>query len=87
KTWYDLKARQIYFEVRQKVWLYNPRRRKGRSPKLQSNWEGPYFVIRKLSDVVYCICKSNKHRNKVVHSDRLAPYLERQLDNSMNKCK
>ncbi|XP_018378045.1 PREDICTED: uncharacterized protein LOC108770817 [Trachymyrmex cornetzi] len=51
KTWYDQKARQIYFKEGQKVWLYNPRKMIGKTPKFQSNWEGPYFVIKKLSDV------------------------------------
>ena len=37
KTWYDQKAKQIYFEEKQKVWLYNPQRNKGKTPKLQSN--------------------------------------------------
>jgi len=47
----DLKARQIYFEEGQKMCLYNSQRKKGRISKLQSNWEGPYFVVKKLSDV------------------------------------
>jgi len=77
KTWYDQKARKIQFNVGQKVWLYNPRRMKGRAPKLQSSWEGPYFIVKKLNDVVYCICKSNRSRNKIVHADRLANFVER----------
>jgi len=58
-TWYDQKARKIQFNVGQKFWFYNPRRIKGKAPKLQSSWEGPYFIVKKLNDVVYCICKSN----------------------------
>ena len=61
------------------MWLYNPRRKKGRTPKLQSNWEESYLVVKELSDIVYCIYKSNKHKNKIVHSVRLTPYLERRL--------
>jgi len=55
KVRYDRKAGQVLFEEEQKVWLYNPRRFRGRVPKLQGNWENSFFVIRKLSDVVYCI--------------------------------
>jgi len=33
--------------------FYNPRKKKKRAPKLQSNWESPYFIVRKLNDVVY----------------------------------
>ena len=43
KTWYDQKAKQIQFEIDQKIWLYNPRRMKGKAPKLQSSRE-EYFV-------------------------------------------
>ncbi|XP_018378085.1 PREDICTED: uncharacterized protein LOC108770849 [Trachymyrmex cornetzi] len=75
---HDQKTRRIHFEIEQKVWLYNPRRVKGKAPKLQSSWEGPYYVVKKLSDVVYCIRKSNKCKNKIVHTDRLAPYCDRQ---------
>ncbi|XP_018398078.1 PREDICTED: uncharacterized protein LOC108776069 [Cyphomyrmex costatus] len=78
KTWYDQKARQIHFEEGQQVWFYNPRRTKRKAPKLQCNWEGPYHVVKKLGDV-YCIRKSNQRKNKIVHTDRLAPYLERHL--------
>ncbi|CAN7950792.1 unnamed protein product, partial [Ixodes hexagonus] len=36
-----------------KVWLHQPRRTKGRCPKLQPSWEGPYEVVKRLNDVVY----------------------------------
>lgn len=80
KSWYDRRARQLTFEPGQKIWFYNPRRMKGKAPKLQSPWEGPRSVIKKLSDVVYCIGKSPLHKNKVVHMDRLAPFRERRLN-------
>ncbi|KYN14518.1 hypothetical protein ALC57_13271, partial [Trachymyrmex cornetzi] len=79
KSWYDQKTRRIDFEVGQRVWLYNPRRIKGKAPKLQCSWEGPYSIVKKLSEVVYCIHKSNKQKNKIIYSDRLPLYLERQL--------
>lgn len=77
KFWYDRGARQGSFVEGQKVWFYNPRRIKGRAPKLQCNWKGPYSIVKKLSDVVFCIQKSSRHKKKIVHSDRLAPFLER----------
>jgi len=55
KVLYDRKARQLLFETGQKVWLFNPRRIKGKTPKLQSNWEGLYEVVKRLNDVIYCI--------------------------------
>ena len=77
KAWYDRKARDLLFQERQKVWLLNPRRKLGRAPKLQSDWEGPYLIVRKMSDVIFCIRSTPTHRKKVVHADRLAPFLER----------
>jgi hypothetical protein len=37
------------------VWLYCPTHTWGKSPKLQSSWEGPYSVIIRISDIVYRI--------------------------------
>jgi hypothetical protein len=58
------------------VMLYNPQRKKGMSPKLQTSWEGPYRVIKRLNDVVYRIqnLSQRKSKLKVVHLERLAPY-------------
>lgn len=79
KSWYDRRARQISFEPGQKVWFYNPRRRRGLAPKLQSPWEGPCEVVKKLSDVVFYIRKVTGRKNRVVHADRLAAFLERRV--------
>jgi len=80
KTWYDQKARKVQFQVGQKVWSYNPRRIKGRAPKLQSSWEGLYFIVKRLNDVVYCISRSNRNKKKIVHADRLASFVERKIN-------
>ncbi|KMQ92146.1 integrase core domain protein [Lasius niger] len=77
KSWYDRKAKQTLFQEGEKVWFYNPQRMKGRVPKLQSNWEGLFLIVRKLSDIVNCIQKSSRHKKKVVHADRLASSSER----------
>ena len=36
---YDLRVKPLRLQPDEEVWLYNPRRRKGRCPKLQTNWE------------------------------------------------
>ena len=79
KNYYDQRARQINFNVGQNVWLFNPHRMKGRAPKLQRNWEGPYKIVKKFSEVVFQIRKTGRHKCKVVHADRLAPFVERQV--------
>jgi len=42
KVLYGRKVLRLLFETGQRVWLFNPRRIKERTLKLQSNWEGPY---------------------------------------------
>lgn len=81
KSYYDRGVRKILFQEGERVWFFNPRRIKGRAPKLQSNWEGPFFVLKKFNDVVYCIQKTPRHRKKVVHADRLAPFIDRNIVN------
>ena len=50
------------------VWLHNIRRRKGRNPKLDNPWEGPFLVIASLSDVVYWIQKTPRSNPKVIEA-------------------
>ncbi|GFV28092.1 hypothetical protein TNCV_4330521 [Trichonephila clavipes] len=52
KTRYDTKATGHQFKEGDKVWFYNPTRRRGLSPKLQSHWDGPYTILKIINDVV-----------------------------------
>ncbi|KFM71818.1 Apical endosomal glycoprotein, partial [Stegodyphus mimosarum] len=52
KTRYDTRATGHRFNEGDKVWLWNPTRRKGFSPKLQSPLDGPYAVLNRLNGVV-----------------------------------
>ncbi|XP_048505112.1 uncharacterized protein LOC125499764 [Athalia rosae] len=74
KERYDRNVRSSRFEPGKKVWLFQPRRIQGRSPKLQRNWEGPYQIIDRINDVVYRIRKPAGGKFRVIHSDRLALY-------------
>ncbi|GFT49814.1 retrovirus-related Pol polyprotein from transposon 412 [Trichonephila clavipes] len=74
KTRYDTKATGHQFKEGDKVWFYNPTRRTGLSPKLQSHWDGPYTILKIINDVVIRIRKSTNSKPRVVHYDRLAPY-------------
>ncbi|GFT79684.1 retrovirus-related Pol polyprotein from transposon 412, partial [Trichonephila clavipes] len=74
KTRYDTKTTGHQFKEGDKVWFYNPTRRKGLSPKLQSHWDGPYTILKIINDVVIRIRKSTNSKPRVVHYDRLAPY-------------
>lgn len=68
---YLRRARDAKYSAGDRVWLHNPRRKRGLSPKLQSSWEGPYTVEQPLSDVTYRIKGGPKGRRLVVHVNRL----------------
>ncbi|KAJ8948302.1 hypothetical protein NQ318_020789 [Aromia moschata] len=74
KETYDINANDGRYQPGNQVWLYNPQRRRGLSPKLQSSWEGQYEVITQINDVVYRIQKLPRGKPKVVHFNRLAPF-------------
>ncbi|GFX07205.1 kinectin [Trichonephila clavipes] len=73
KNRYDARATGHDFHEGDKVWLWNPKRPKGLSPQLQTNWEGPYTVLKRLNDVVVRIQKSP--HSKPNYYNRLVPYL------------
>lgn len=79
KEYYDSAGTLNPIREGQEVWLYAPRRKVGRNPKLDCPWEGPYRVERLINDVVvlmkplFASRARRRARNKVVHADRLAP--------------
>ncbi|KAJ8980349.1 hypothetical protein NQ317_019236 [Molorchus minor] len=74
KETYDIGAQNDGYQSGDLVWLYNPQRRRGLSPKLQTLWEGPYEVLARINDVVYRIKKSSGEKPRVVHFNRLTPF-------------
>jgi hypothetical protein len=71
KDRYDKKADTTGFEPGDAVWLYNPRVRRGRSPKLARPWAGPYRVMSRLTDVVYRVQLTPKTKPYTVNRFRL----------------
>ena len=53
KTWYDRRAWGIAFFVGERVWLYTPAVKPGRTKKLSSLWRGPYTVLDRTWDTNY----------------------------------
>lgn len=76
KERYDVRARHPHFRAGDAVWLYDPRRRAKRNPKLQAPWTGPYLITRMLSDVVAQLRLRGDHspraKIRTVHVNRLA---------------
>ena len=71
---YDRKAKEKGLREGQFVWLHNSAKKKHMSPKLQLRWEGPWLIVKKLSDVTVRIQLRRGAKPKVVHVDRLKPY-------------
>ena len=77
---YDQRAIRTQFNEGDFVSLYSPTRKKGRCPKLQRNWVGPYKVMRRITDLVYQIKKHPRGKTVVVNIERLAKYPCDELD-------
>ncbi|KAK3922734.1 Protein NYNRIN [Frankliniella fusca] len=69
------KARVTPFEAGDKVWFYNPVRKRGINPKLQRSWESGWKIAKVINDITMRI-QREKRRPRVVHVDRLAKAAE-----------
>ena len=74
KEYYDASSQDEQLEEGDPVWLYNPQRKKGLTPKLMRPWQGPYVITKKINDLVYCIQQGPKCKPKVVHKNWLWRY-------------
>lgn len=78
KQRYDIRAKRPRITAGSSVWLFDPRRRVGKPPKLESWWAGPYAVEAMLNDVVAKIrLPGSRKRPRIVHTDRLATVVHR----------
>lgn len=74
KQRYDVGTARKIFESGDLVWLYNPQRKKGISPKLASDWEGPYEVVKRINELLYRVKRSSRGKSRLVHRNRLWRY-------------
>ena len=74
KKQYDHKAGQQDLKEGQPVWLWDPSRKRGISPKLTSNWKGPLVIVQRIDDLLYRVQRGPRAKPKVVHINRLRPY-------------
>ncbi|KAK3925132.1 Retrovirus-related Pol polyprotein from transposon 412 [Frankliniella fusca] len=77
KERYDVRAKRPTFQPGDRVWLYQPQRQSGRTPKLDCWWNGPWTILSLINDVTARIHQPDRPRcrPKTFHVDRLAPYL------------
>lgn len=59
--------------------VVQPSKKKGRSPKLQTLWDGPWEVTKRVTNAVYQIQKNPKGILKFVHHDRLKRFHEQNI--------
>ena len=65
-------AQEPKFEENQWVWLFNPVRKKGRSPKLQIGWEEkPYKILKQINEVQVQIQRQGGTKRRIIHVNRI----------------
>ena len=74
KHHYDSRLEGHTLEKGDPVWLHNPQRKKGLTPKLTRPWQGPYVIVKRINNIVYRIQLGPKSKPKVVHRNRLWKY-------------
>ena len=74
KQQYDPLLEHQPLEAGEAVWLYNPQRKKGLTPKMQRPWQGPYIITKRINDLVYRIPLGPRAKPKVVHRNQLWRY-------------
>ena len=73
KKAYDKKCHGVDFKVGDRVWLYVPAVKTGKTKKLSSLWWGPYTVLDRTSPVNYKIQLIGGTACLIVHRNRLKP--------------
>ncbi|XP_064484714.1 uncharacterized protein LOC135396973 [Ornithodoros turicata] len=73
KTYYDRNARPRTYKEGDKVLVLRPTR----ANKLQVHWDGPFKVLRKLSDTTYMVeFRGRKKEVRTYHTNLMKPYIE-----------
>ncbi|PIK61118.1 Retrovirus-related Pol polyprotein from transposon [Apostichopus japonicus] len=71
---YDRNSSLRSYQEGDNIWLYEPKRKKGISPKFQKSWIGPGKILKKISDVTYRVQMGPLSKPKIVHHNKLLPY-------------
>ena len=71
KQHYDRNSTGEKLNVGDRVWLYNPAIKQGRTKKFSSLWKGPYTIVDKTGLVNYRIQLIGGSQNFIVHHNRL----------------
>ena len=75
KRTYDMRVRPAVYSVGQWVYYYYPRRYKGKSPKWQRLFTGPYLVTKVTGPVNVQLQQTKRSQPFITHVDKLRPCL------------
>ena len=75
KYTYDAKLMFHQYQVGDLVWYFSEAGQLRLAPKLRSPYEGPFLVVGKLNDLDYIVQFNSKGTKRVIHHNRLKPYL------------
>ena len=71
KKYHDQKLSWEQFSKGDKVLVFFPIRKPGRSPNFTSYWRGPFSVLNKNSDWTYLVNCGRGAKSQVIHVDRM----------------
>lgn len=72
---YDTRVKGRPFRAGELFWVFQPQRRRGRCPKLDSAWMGPCWVLEPLGEVIYRVQILRGVQRVELHHYRLAPHM------------
>ena len=75
KALYDVKVHGAPYQVGDWVWLHSPAVPRGQCRKLHHPWTGPFKVVECIGECDYKIKSKNGKMIRVVHFDRLKPFV------------
>ena len=75
KELYDAKSTLNKYPVGELVWYASAGRDTKLAPKLRPSYTGPVVVVQRFNDLTYEIQLDQKGTRKIVHHDKLLPYL------------
>ena len=67
---YDRKVNEKSLQPGQPVWVLNLRAFKGRCPKWERRYQGPYLILEKLNDVNYRVQRKSGQKDLILHVDK-----------------
>ena len=74
EQYYGFGAKPVQFQPGDLVWVFSPRHYRGRSPKWQRCYDGPFSVVRRVNQVNYAVRRSPRSAVSIVHVNKLKPY-------------